>query len=113
MVRGSTTSEVVGRSIPKAASAARNLAISEAASDMTETHPIPPAPIAASIEKVSIIVSKGSLEGIYPASIVFDGFALNLTLVTCGDNVDFGITACPVKRSLHESVNVEVVFNQI
>ena len=34
------------------------------------------------------------LEGIYPASIVFDGFALNLTLVTCGDNVDFGITAC-------------------
>ncbi len=34
------------------------------------------------------------LEGIYPASIVFDGFALNMTLVTCADQVDFGITAC-------------------
>ena len=38
------------------------------------------------------------LEGIYPASIVFDGFALNMTLVTCADQVDFGITAC--RRSL-------------
>ncbi len=38
------------------------------------------------------------LEGIYPASIIFDGFALNITLVTCADNVDFGITAC--RRSL-------------
>lgn len=34
------------------------------------------------------------LEGIYPASIVFDGFALNITLVTLADHVDFGITAC-------------------
>jgi len=34
------------------------------------------------------------LEGIYPASIVLDGFALNITLVTLADHVDFGITAC-------------------
>lgn len=34
------------------------------------------------------------LEGIYPASIVTDGMALNITLVTCNDQVDFGITAC-------------------
>jgi dissimilatory sulfite reductase related protein len=47
-----------------------------AASDMmTDTHPIPPAPIAAPIEKVSIIVSKGSLEGIYPALIMANGAA--------------------------------------
>jgi diacylglycerol O-acyltransferase len=38
------------------------------------------------------------LEGIYPASIVFDGFALNITLVTYAEQVDFGITAC--RRSL-------------
>lgn len=34
------------------------------------------------------------LEGIYPASIVTDGMALNITLVTCSDQVNFGITAC-------------------
>lgn len=34
------------------------------------------------------------LEGMYPASIVFDGYALNITLVTCVDRVDFGIVAC-------------------
>ncbi len=34
------------------------------------------------------------LEGMYPASIVIDGMALNITLVTYKDQVDFGITAC-------------------
>jgi diacylglycerol O-acyltransferase len=34
------------------------------------------------------------LEGIYPASIVFDGFAVNITLVSCVDQVDVGIIAC-------------------
>ncbi len=34
------------------------------------------------------------LEGLYPASIVFDGFALNMTLVSYVDKVDFGIIAC-------------------
>jgi diacylglycerol O-acyltransferase len=38
------------------------------------------------------------LEGIYPASIVTDGCALNITLVSYDQNVDFGITAC--RRSL-------------
>lgn len=38
------------------------------------------------------------LDGIYPASIVFDGFAMNITLVSYADQLDFGIVAC--RRSL-------------
>jgi diacylglycerol O-acyltransferase len=38
------------------------------------------------------------LDGIYPASIVFDGFAMNITLVSYHDNLDFGIVAC--RRSM-------------
>lgn len=34
------------------------------------------------------------LEGIYPASIVLHGQAMNITLVSYGDQLDFGITAC-------------------
>jgi diacylglycerol O-acyltransferase / wax synthase len=34
------------------------------------------------------------MDGSYPLSIVTDGMALNITLVTYGDNVDFGIIAC-------------------
>jgi diacylglycerol O-acyltransferase / wax synthase len=34
------------------------------------------------------------LNGIYPASIVTEGVALNITLVTYDKNVDFGIIAC-------------------
>jgi diacylglycerol O-acyltransferase len=35
-----------------------------------------------------------SLDGIYPASIVFDGFAMNITLVSYNGRLDFGIIAC-------------------
>ncbi|PLW83208.1 wax ester/triacylglycerol synthase family O-acyltransferase [Kineobactrum sediminis] len=35
-----------------------------------------------------------ALEGIYPASVVFDGFAMNITLVSYKDQLDFGIVAC-------------------
>ncbi|MFT5573789.1 MAG: diacylglycerol O-acyltransferase [Cryomorphaceae bacterium] len=38
------------------------------------------------------------LDGIYPASIVAEGVALNITLVSYDKNVDFGITAC--RRSM-------------
>ncbi len=46
------------------------------------------------------------LEGTYPASIPYDGMAINLTLVTYDDQVDFGITACrtsapSVQRLIH------------
>lgn len=41
-----------------------------------------------------------SLDGIYPASIVFDGFAMNITLVSYARSLDFGIIAC--RRSLPE-----------
>jgi WS/DGAT/MGAT family acyltransferase len=41
------------------------------------------------------------LKGIYPASIVTDGVALNITLVSCHDQVDFGITAC--RRSMPQA----------
>lgn len=34
------------------------------------------------------------LDGSYPLSIVTDGIALNITLLTYGKNVDFGIIAC-------------------
>lgn len=34
------------------------------------------------------------LEGIYPASIVSEGAALNITLISYDKNVDFGIVAC-------------------
>ncbi|MCB1687179.1 MAG: wax ester/triacylglycerol synthase family O-acyltransferase [Halioglobus sp.] len=40
------------------------------------------------------------MDGIYPASIVFDGFAMNITLVSYARNLDFGIIAC--RRSLPE-----------
>ncbi|NNG39058.1 wax ester/triacylglycerol synthase family O-acyltransferase [Flexivirga sp. ID2601S] len=46
------------------------------------------------------------LEGTYPASIPVDGLAMNITLVTYDDQVDFGITACrrsapSVQRMIH------------
>jgi diacylglycerol O-acyltransferase len=34
------------------------------------------------------------LEGIYPASIPFHGFAVNITLVSYAQSLDFGIVAC-------------------
>jgi len=39
-----------------------------------------------------------ALDGIYPASVLLDGQALNITLTTTGDSVDFGITGC--RRSI-------------
>lgn len=38
------------------------------------------------------------LDGIYPASIVIDGFALNITLISRHEHVDVGLIAC--RRSL-------------
>jgi hypothetical protein len=38
------------------------------------------------------------LEGIYPTSIVTEGMAMNITMVTYDQQVDFGIIAC--RRSL-------------
>jgi diacylglycerol O-acyltransferase len=34
------------------------------------------------------------LEGMYPGSAIFHGFALNITLVGYNRSLDFGITAC-------------------
>jgi WS/DGAT/MGAT family acyltransferase len=34
------------------------------------------------------------LDGIYPASVLLDGQALNITLTSNGDSLDFGITGC-------------------
>ena len=34
------------------------------------------------------------LDGMYPASLVLSGFALNITLISRHDNIDFGILAC-------------------
>ncbi|GAA3572951.1 wax ester/triacylglycerol synthase family O-acyltransferase [Amycolatopsis ultiminotia] len=35
-----------------------------------------------------------ALDGIYPASVLLDGQALNITLTSNADNLDFGITGC-------------------
>lgn len=35
-----------------------------------------------------------ALDGIYPASVLLDGQALNITLTSTGDSLDFGITGC-------------------
>ena len=35
------------------------------------------------------------LEGIYPASLLLDGFGLNITLISRHDTLDFGLLACP------------------
>ncbi|MEQ0561768.1 wax ester/triacylglycerol synthase family O-acyltransferase [Amycolatopsis sp. NEAU-NG30] len=34
------------------------------------------------------------LDGIYPASVLLDGQAVNITLTSNGDNLDFGVTGC-------------------
>ncbi|GAB3497520.1 WS/DGAT/MGAT family O-acyltransferase [Amycolatopsis cihanbeyliensis] len=35
-----------------------------------------------------------ALDGVYPASVLLDGQALNITMTSNGDNLDFGITGC-------------------
>lgn len=48
------------------------------------------------------------LTGIYPASVLFDGQALNITLANHQDKIDFGITAC------HTALpNIEVLLDLI
>ncbi len=34
------------------------------------------------------------LDGLYPVSVIVDGLALNITLVSRGDQIDFGLIAC-------------------
>ena len=68
----------------------------------------PSEPPAASIEKVSIIVSKGSLEGIYPGLIMangarMEGIEANLFFTF------FGLDA--ISRAKHEHVKVATVGN--
>ncbi len=44
------------------------------------------------------------MDGSYPLSIVTDGMAMNITLVTYDQNVDFGIIAC--RRSIPQAQRV-------
>ena len=41
-----------------------------------------------------LYLNGASLLGAYPVSAVFHGFALNITLVSYHDSLDFGIVAC-------------------
>jgi peroxiredoxin family protein len=71
-------------------------------------HPIPAQPWPATIEKVSIIVSKGSLEGIYPGLIMangarMEGIDANLFFTF------FGLDA--INKAKHEHVKVATVGN--
>ena len=67
-----------------------------------------PTPEVATIEKVSIIVSKGSLEGIYPALIMANGARME------GIEADlfftfFGLDA--IRKDRHERIKVATVGN--
>jgi peroxiredoxin family protein len=71
-------------------------------------HPVPAPPRPATIEKVSIIVSKGSLEGIYPGLIMangarMEGIDANLFFTF------FGLDA--INKAKHEHVKVATVGN--
>ena len=41
-----------------------------------------------------LYLNGAQLDGIYPASVVFDGFSMNITLVSYNNKLDFGIIAC-------------------
>jgi WS/DGAT/MGAT family acyltransferase len=65
---------------------------------------------------VAVYCGGARLAGLYPLGPIFDGVALNITVATCGDDVDVGIVTCPdvappaaaltaaVRRSLAELV---------
>lgn len=46
--------------------------------------------------KTPLYLNGAKLTGIYPASVLFDGQALNITLANYQNKIDFGITACDV-----------------
>ena len=75
---------------------------------MTDTQPITPAIVDAKIEKVSIIVSKGSLEGIYPALIMANG-ARNEGIEANLFFTFFGMDA--VHKERHDHIKVAAVGN--
>ena len=71
-------------------------------------HPAPAQPSPATIEKVSIIISKGSLDGIYPGLIMangarMEGIDANLFFTF------FGLDA--INQAKHEHVKVATVGN--
>jgi hypothetical protein len=37
------------------------------------------------------------LEAMYPLSVVTDGMAINLTVISCGNKLCFAITSCPTE----------------
>jgi hypothetical protein len=44
---------------------------------------------------VPVYIGGARLVGLYPLGPIFDGAALNVTVVTCDDDVDIGIITCP------------------
>lgn len=46
--------------------------------------------------KEPLYLNGARLTSIFPASVLFDGQALNITLANYQDKIDFGITACDV-----------------
>ena len=45
-------------------------------------------------DNTPLYLNGAKLTGIYPASVLFDGKAMNITLTNHQDKIDFGITAC-------------------
>lgn len=60
-----------------------------------------------------LFLNGAKLTGIYPASVLFDGQALNITLANYQDKIDFGITACnttlPHIENLLDFIELELV----
>lgn len=44
---------------------------------------------------VAVYCGGAHLVGLYPLGPIFDGAALNITVVSCDDDVDIGIVTCP------------------
>jgi diacylglycerol O-acyltransferase len=44
---------------------------------------------------VSVYCGGARLVGLYPLGPIFDGAALNITVVSCDDDVDVGVVTCP------------------
>jgi diacylglycerol O-acyltransferase len=55
------------------------------------------------------------LDGLYPVSIPFDGFAVNITMVSNNENLDFGIVACrhSVPKIQHLIDHMEAALNEL
>lgn len=87
-----TQTQIINYSLAIYAAAAANLATGLVPSKQAFNLIISNVPGA----KQKLYINGARLTGIFPASVLFDGQALNITLANYQDKIDFGITACDV-----------------